>query len=142
MAAKDLYHDTVIVSLIKDGWTITDDPLILKIGTRNALVDLGAEKLIAAQRDSLKIAVEVKTFISPSLMSDLEKAWGQFFLYSRVLKKRDPNRKIYLAVERNIFETLFEEEAGLLLLEEPGFRLLVFDAKIEEIIQWKPQINL
>ncbi|WP_407657076.1 element excision factor XisH family protein [Mastigocoleus testarum] len=60
----------------------------------------------------------------------------------RVLKKRDPNRKMYLAVERNIFETFFEEEAGLLLLEEPGFHLLVFDAKIEEIIQWKPQINL
>ncbi|WP_082650614.1 element excision factor XisH family protein [Mastigocoleus testarum] len=86
MPAKDLYHDTVIASLIKDSWTITDDPLILKIGTRNALVDLGAEKLIAAQRDSIKIAVEVKTFISPSLMSDLEKAWGQFFLYSKLLR--------------------------------------------------------
>lgn len=141
MPAKDLYHDTVKISLVKDGPTITDDPLILKIGTRNALVDLGAQKLIAAERDTIRIAVEVKTFISPSPMNDIEKAWGQFFLYSRVLKKRDPNRQIYLAVERNVFETLFEEEAGLLLLEEPGFRLLVFDAAIEEIIQWKPQIN-
>ena len=141
MPAKDLYHDTVKTALVKDGWTITDDPLILKIGTRNALVDLGAEKLIAAERDTIKIAVEVKTFISPSPINDLEKAWGQFFLYSRILEKRDPNRQIYLAVDRNIFETLFEEEAGQILLEEPGFRLLVFDAKIEEIIQWKPPIN-
>ena len=141
MPAKDLHHDTVKTALVKDGWTITDDPLILKIGTRNALVDLGAEKLIAAERDTIKIAVEVKTFISPYPMNDIEKAWGQFFLYSRVLKKRDPSRQIYLAVERNIFETLFEEEAGQLLLEEPGFRLIVFDAGIEEIIQWKPQIN-
>lgn len=141
MPAKDLYHNTVKTALVKDGWIITDDPLILKIGTRNALVDLGAQKLIAAERDTIKIAVEVKTFISPSPMNDIEKAWGQFFLYSRVLKKRDPSRQIYLAVERNIFETLFEEEAGQLLLEEPGFRLLVFDAGIEQIIQWKPQIN-
>ena len=141
MPAKDLYHDTVKTALVKDGWTITDDPLILKVGTRNALVDLGAQKLIAAERDTIKIAVEVKTFISPSPMNDIEKAWGQFFLYSRVLKKRDSSRQIYLAVERNIFETLFEEEAGKLLLEEPGFQLFVFDAGIEEIIQWKPQIN-
>ncbi|NEQ89073.1 MAG: fatty-acid synthase [Moorea sp. SIO2I5] len=142
MPAKDLYHDTVKTALIKDGWTITDDPLILKIGTRNVLVDLGAEKLIAAERGATKIAVEVKTFISPSPINDLEKAWGQFFLYSRILKKRDPNRQIYLAVARNIFETLFEEEAGKILLEEPGFRILVFDVNIEEIIEWKPPINV
>ncbi|NEO17935.1 MULTISPECIES: XisH family protein [unclassified Moorena] len=142
MPAKDLYHDTVKTALIKDGWTITDDPLIIKIGTRNALVDLGAEKLIAAERGATKIAVEVKTFISPSPINDLEKAWGQFFLYSRILKKRDPNRQIYLAVARKIFETLFEEEAGQILLEEPGFRLLVFDVNIEEIIEWKPPINV
>lgn len=141
MPAKDLYHDTVKSALIKDGWTVTDDPLILKIGARNVLIDLGAEKLIAAERGSEKIAVEVKSFTSPSLISDLEKAWGQFFLYARALQKREPERRLYLAVDRNIFETLFEEEAGQLLLQEPGFRLLVFDAITEEIIQWKPRIN-
>ena len=66
----------------------------------------------------------------------------QFFLYSRVLKKQDPNRQLYLAVDRNIFETFFAEEAGQLLLEEPGFNLLVFDANVEEITQWKPTISL
>ena len=142
MPAKDIHHDAVKAALIKDGWTITDDPLVLKIGTRNALVDLGAQKLIAAERGLAKIAVEVKTFISPSPITDLEKAWGQFFLYSRILAKRDPERQIYLAVDINIFETFFTEEVGKLLLEEPGFRLLIFDAKIEEIVQWKPPINL
>ncbi|NEO03180.1 MAG: fatty-acid synthase [Moorea sp. SIO3I7] len=141
MPAKYIHHDTVKAALIKDGWSITDDPLILKIGTRNVLVDLGAEKLIAAERGATKIAVEVKTFMSPSPINDLEKAWGQFFLYTRIMKKREPDRQIYMAVERNSFKTLFQEEAGQLLLEEPGFRLLVFDAKIKEIIQWKPQIN-
>ncbi|MGB7443578.1 MAG: element excision factor XisH family protein [Coleofasciculaceae cyanobacterium] len=94
-----------------------------------------------AERGLEKIAVEVKSFISPSLISDLEKAWGQFFLYTRVLQKRDPERRLYLAVNRNIFETLFDEEAGRLLLQEPGFHLLVFDKTIEEIIQWKPDIK-
>lgn len=141
MPAKDIYHNIVCNALIKDGWTITDDPLILKIGKRSAFVDLGAEKLIAAERNSEKIAVEIKSFLSPSPINDLENAWGQFFMYARTLQKRDPNRLLYLAVSRNTFEDLFQEEAGKLLLEEPGFRIIVFDAKSEEIIQWQPQIE-
>jgi XisH protein len=102
MPAKDIYHATVKAALIKDGWTITDDPLNLKIGTRNTAIDLGAEKIIAAERGKEKIAVEVKSFISPSPISDLEKAWGQFFLYARALRKRDPTRRLYLAVRQNV----------------------------------------
>ncbi len=142
MPAKDLYHDTVKTALIKDGWTITDDPLSLKIGTRNTAIDLGAEKLLAAERGSQKIAVEVKSFIGASLLNDLEKAWGQFFLYARALAKREPDRHLYLAVTRNIAETLFIEEAGQLLLNEPDFRLLVFDDITQEILAWKPPITL
>lgn len=141
MPAKDIYHDIVCNALIKDGWTITDDPLILKIGKRSVFVDLGAEKLIAAERDSEKIAVEIKSFLSPSPINDLENAWGQFFMYARTLQKRDPNRLLYLAVSRNTFEDLFQEEAGKLLLEEPGFRIVVFDVKSEEIVQWQPQMK-
>jgi hypothetical protein len=138
MPAKDLYHDTVKNALIKDGWQITDDPLIIKIGIRSAYIDLGANKLIAAERGIDKIAVEIKSFLSPSPMSDLEVAWGQFFMYARALQRRQPERRLYLAVNRSTFETLFNEEAGQLLLEEPGFHLIVFDPKNEEIIQWIP----
>jgi XisH protein len=141
MPAKDFYHNTLCTALIKDGWTITDDPLILKIGGRSVFVDLGAEKLIAAERGSEKIAIEIKSFLSPSPINDLENAWGQFFMYARALQRREPERRLYLAVSRSIFETLFQEEAGELLLKEPGFRIIVFDPKTEEIIQWKPPIN-
>jgi XisH protein len=51
MPAKDIYHETVKADLTKDGWTVTDDPLNLKIGTRNTVIDLGAEKIIATERD-------------------------------------------------------------------------------------------
>ena len=142
MPAKDLYHDTVCTALIKDGWTITHDPLILKIGGRSVFVDLGSQKLIAAERGSEKITIEIKSFLGPSPINDLENAWGQFFMYARTLQRREPDRRLYLAVNRNTFETLFKEEAGQLLLEEPGFRMIVFDPNTEEIIQWQPQIKL
>jgi hypothetical protein len=138
MPARDIYHDIVRNALIKEGWKITDDPLLLPIGSRSTYIDLGAEKLIAAERDTQKIAVEVKSFISPSLVSDLEKAWGQFFMYSRILQKLEPDRQLYLAVNRSISESLFNEEIGKLLLDEPGFQMIVFDPIIKEIIQWIP----
>ncbi|WP_199317366.1 element excision factor XisH family protein [Planktothricoides raciborskii] len=84
MPAKDIYHDAVRNALIKEGWTITDDPLILSIGKRDLFVDLGAEKLITAEKDHQKIAVEIKSFIGKSRIDDLEKALGQ---YIRLLAK-------------------------------------------------------
>lgn len=55
--AKDIYHNTVRVALEKDGWTITDDPLTLPIGDRSVYVDLGAEKLLTAEREGQRIAI-------------------------------------------------------------------------------------
>ncbi|MEQ9667590.1 element excision factor XisH family protein [Coleofasciculus sp. G2-EDA-02] len=60
-----------------------------------------------------------------------------FFLYARTLQKQEPDRILYLAVSETVFQTLFTEEAGQLLLEEPGFHLIVFNPTTEEIVQWK-----
>jgi hypothetical protein len=72
--AKDLFHDAVRNALIKDGWQITEDPLFLKIGGVELYIDLGAEKLIAAERKNEKIAAEIKSFINPSSLTDFHLA--------------------------------------------------------------------
>ncbi len=59
--ARDLFHDAVKKALIKDGWQITNDPFFLKVGGVEFYVDIGAEKLIAAERNNEKIAVEIKS---------------------------------------------------------------------------------
>ena len=46
MPAKDFYHDTVKNALVKDGWTITHDPLMLRWGKKDMFIDLGASLLI------------------------------------------------------------------------------------------------
>ncbi|MFN7524040.1 MAG: element excision factor XisH family protein, partial [Aphanizomenon sp.] len=43
MPAKDIYHDQVKNALEKENWQITKDPLVLKWGTRDLYIDLGAE---------------------------------------------------------------------------------------------------
>ncbi|RKZ75628.1 MAG: hypothetical protein DRQ57_06725 [Gammaproteobacteria bacterium] len=44
MPAKDTYHNIVKNALIKDGWKITDDPLVLQFGETNLYADLGPKK--------------------------------------------------------------------------------------------------
>ncbi len=139
MPARDLYHKTVKTALINDGWTITHDPFRIRLAKgKNLFVDLGAERLIAADRGTEKIAVEVKSFTRASDMKDLEEALGQYVLYDRLLKRYAVDRKLYLAVTEEIRKSVFEEEAGQVLLEDKILRLVTFDPKQEIIVQWIP----
>jgi hypothetical protein len=139
MPAKDLYHDTVKSALIKDGWTITKESLTFMLGKRPAIIDLAAEKVLIAEKDAQKIAVEVKSFIGPSPMTDLEKALGQFVLYSDILAERDPERILYLAIPERTYSGFFAEEVGAILFRRrPELKLIVFDPDLQEIVQWKP----
>ncbi len=76
MPKRDLFHDAVKNALIKDGWTITDDPLTFRIDGINISIDLGAEKILGAEKDGKRIAVEIKSFINPSPMTDFHAALG------------------------------------------------------------------
>jgi hypothetical protein len=112
MPAKDIYHDQVRNGLEKEHWQITKDPLVLKWGIRDLYIDLGAEKLIAAEKTGQKIAVEVKSFVSNSPIYDLEKALGQYILYHDILQQLEPNRRLYLAIRQETYSELFQEPVG------------------------------
>ncbi|MBD2518264.1 hypothetical protein H6G93_25475 [Nostoc sp. FACHB-973] len=45
MPAKDLFHNVVRYALEKEGWTITHDPLHLRVGKIDMYIDLGAEQV-------------------------------------------------------------------------------------------------
>lgn len=77
--ARDKIHEIVKTALIDDGWTITDDPLILLPDEEGVAVDLGAEKLIAAEKGIEKIAVEVKSFSQPSLYVRISPGYWTIF---------------------------------------------------------------
>lgn len=137
MPARDYYHGIVCNALRKDGWTITHDPYRLKLARKkNLYIDLGAEQLIGAEKDVQKIAVEIKSFRSASEMKDLEEAVGQFVLYERLLKRHEPERQLYLAVPEEVRESIFEEEAGQVLMEDKIIRLFTFDVNKKEVVKW------
>ena len=82
MPARNLHHNSVKTALIKDNWNVTHDPLSLKWGIKYLYVDLGAEKLLTAEKGTSKIAVEVKSFTGLSEMRELEVAIGQYLVYN------------------------------------------------------------
>ena len=84
--ARDHFHSAVRNALIKDGWTITDDPLRVSYGLSNMEIDLGAENLVAAQKDLQKIAVEIKSFLGSSALSEFHVAFGQCLNYRLALQ--------------------------------------------------------
>jgi hypothetical protein len=84
--------------LEKDQWHISNDPLELEWEEVKVKIDLAAERLIAAERGEEKIAVEIKSFISPSPISDFHTALGQFLNYIIMLEVKDPTRQLYLAI--------------------------------------------
>jgi hypothetical protein len=136
MPARDLYHDAVKNALIKEGWTITHDPLKLAWGGKDMYVDLGAEKLLAAQKGEQHIAVEIKSFVGASELDDLEKALGQYILYHDVLAETEPDRVLYLAIPQKVLLNIFDEPLGKLLLKNQRARLIGFDPRAEVIVQW------
>jgi XisH protein len=135
--AKDLFHDVVKTALIKDGWEITDDPLFLKVGGVDFFIDLGAEKLLAAERDGKKIAVEIKSFINTSSVADFHLAIGQFINYRVALKVADPERKLFLAVPDIAYKTFFQKEFPRMVIEQYQLELFVYDIENEVIVLWQ-----
>jgi hypothetical protein len=142
--ARDIYHNTVKTALEKDGWTITHDPdpFPLQIGKKRLSADLGAERLISAEKNLQKIVVEVKSFVGQSDVKDLEQALGQYILYRQILNETKIERDLYLAVSRLTFNSVFTIQLGQMLLTNQIVKLIVFDDESEVIVQWIPNQNI
>jgi hypothetical protein len=138
VSARDIYHNTVRLALEKDGWTITHDPFPLQIGKKRLSADLGAERLISAEKELQKIVVEVKSFVGQSDVKDLQQALGQYVLYHQILNEMEIKRVLYLAISQPTFNSVFSIELGQILLKNQIVRLIVFDDESEVIVQWIP----
>jgi hypothetical protein len=76
IAAWDLFHEAVKVTLEKENWVITDDPLKVEVGGVKFEIDLGAERLLAAERAG--IAVAMRSLAEASQEADPDSAFVRF----------------------------------------------------------------
>ena len=135
--ARDIFHNTVKLALQKDDWTITHNPYRLRYGIADLYIDLAAEEAIAAEKAGRKIAVEVKSFVSSSTISEFHTALGQFLNYRIALEaSEEPDRSLYLAVPRDTYQTFLRFEPAKTAIERYGVRLIIYNPEREVIEQW------
>jgi hypothetical protein len=135
--AKDKLHDFVKNALIKDGWQITADPYIIETDDVDYEVDLGAEKIISAEKGGERIAVEVKSFIAPSFVYEFHLILGQFLNYSIGIEEFDPQRTLYLAVPVKVYNEYFHLSFVAKAIKRYKLKLLIYEPENEKIITWK-----
>lgn len=139
--AKDLFHACVRTALEADGWHITHDPYNLTATRRDGKrvgipVDLGAERMFAAEKSGEKIAVEVKSFLRASVVNEFHRAVGQYLMYRVGLLGQEPERVLFLAIPLKIMEEI--EDLDLLRdsLAEYAVNVLIFDPTTYRITAW------
>ena len=135
MSRRDTYHDVVKRALIREGWIITHDPYFLQADPKLS-IDLGAERTLAAERENEKIAVEIKSFVSESQVTELERAVGQYGIYQELLQIQEADRELYLAVPRDAFKNIFSRQVGKIAIKKFDLKLIVFSFSEEEELSW------
>ena len=99
-------------------------------------MDLGAEKIIAAEKGNEKITIEIKSFLNPSAITDFYFALGQFLSYRLALAGYEPERVLYLAVPLDTYQTFFQLEFTQTAIEQYQMLLIVYNPVDEVIVQW------
>ena len=138
MSRRDLIHRHVRKALERDGWTITHDPLKIEVDEQSPPmeIDLAAEKLITAEKADEKIAVEVKSFLSTSILSSFHTAIGQFIDYRDALELAGEERILYLAVSEDAYSGMQEIPFVMHQIRKHGLNVIVVDIQTQVISQW------
>lgn len=136
MSRRDRWHQALRRTLEKAGWTITADPLILRLEGIDLKADLGAEKTFGAEKDGRKIAIELKEFTAISGVSELEKTMGQLQLYQWALDTQEPERILFLAVSQTTYRKYFLKPLFQLAVQRNKINLLIYQPDLEEVVQW------
>lgn len=92
---------------------------------RSSIVRLHFGHILAATKENRKIAVEIKSFISPSNVSDFHTALRQFLNYRDALELVEPDRQLYLAVRVPIYESFFQRRFITAAIKRYQLRLMI-----------------
>ena len=120
-----------IVQTVRSG----TDPMFLRFADESLYADLDAEQLIAAEKTTRKIAIEIKTFNNPSVVEELQKTVGKVRMYRYALQNIEPERQLYVAVSEVIRQDGFMDGSGAIMLRRDIERLISIDLEKEEVVQ-------
>jgi XisH protein len=137
--AKDIIHNAIRNALIKDRWTITRDPFTVDLFDDETFfdIDLSAERQVRpdGELESI-IAIEIKSFISGSVLNAFHEALGQFLNYQAALLEREMDIDLYLAVSEVGWEKLNAIKFIQRRIQQYHLKFIVVDIQSESVEQW------
>ena len=92
--------------------------------------------MLAAEKGTEKIAVEIKSFIGQNFSFEFYEALGQYDNYCFALKDVEPERKVILAVTETAYNTFFQKKYVQRMLEIKQIPLIVVDISLKTIVTW------
>ncbi len=135
--ALDKIHYDVRKALEKLGWKITDDPLeVFSIDTY-LKIDLGVERVIAAERNGNRIAIEIKSLAGASILYSFYEAFGQYVFYRDALQDEGYEWEIFLATSHHAYLRLTLNKFLMKRIAQYGIKLLIVDIDDQIIVEWK-----
>ena len=84
-----------------------------------------------------EIAVEIKSFVSNSSVTDCHLAVGQFINYRVALEVSEPDRKLFLAIPNTAYKEFFQKKFPQMVVRKYQLEVLIYDIESQEIISWK-----
>ena len=138
MPRRDFYHEAFKEALVKDGWTITHDPLALLSKVEGGLqTDIGAEKVITAEKGWKKIAVEIRSFTTPSALHEFIKSTGQYRAYKLAMNLKKSDRFLYIAIPSFAWKVIANKEIVQALIDDVNMKIILYDPIEKNIDAWK-----
>lgn len=98
--------------------------------------DLGAERVLAAQRGTQKIAVEIKSFVGQNFAFDFYEALGQYDNYFFALAEIEPDRRMVIAITDIAYEKFFQKRYVQRLIELKKLPIVVVNIHNQTIVKW------
>ncbi len=97
---------------------------------------LGAEKVISAEKGGEKIAVEVKSFGSPSVLNAFHEALGQYLDYRDALEEAEMNREMYLGISLEAYYQIQDIKFLTRRISKYTMKIIVVDVESNTVQQW------
>ena len=69
-------------------------------------------------------------------MSEFHTVVGQYIDYRTVLEAEEPERRLYLAISNDVYQSFFQRPFAQRVVENNRIALLVYHIQQEAIIRW------
>jgi hypothetical protein len=91
---------------------------------------------LIAEKGVEKISVEIKSFLSISILNEFNSSLGQYLSYRDILSDNDFEEQLYLAISRKTYQEILFSPFIQKQIERYDIKLIIVDTKAKQITSW------